>query len=187
MFAATIELVARHGVAGVRYEEVAELSGVHRTSIYRNWPTRDGLVREAIAGYADDMAPVPDTGDLRTDLVEFLCRLAGALITPTGRAIVQALQLAAPGSPDLHELARRLTAERLAAVQRRLDGATAAGQLPPVDAAQLNELLAGPVHYRVNAGEEFTRADAERIVDVVLAGLRSTAGKPTGRSSPVVR
>ena len=97
------------------------------------------------------------------------------LTRPTGRAIVHALQLAVPGSPELRELARRLTAGRLGAVQQRLDEATAAGQLPPVDPAQLNELLAGPVHYRVNTGGEFTHADAERTVDVVLAGIRATA------------
>jgi hypothetical protein len=50
------------------------------------------------------------------------------------------------------------------------------GELPPVDTSLLGEMLSGPVHLIVNRGiRPFTRADAERIVDVVLAGIRATA------------
>ena len=50
------------------------------------------------------------------------------------------------------------------------------GELPPVDYALFGEMISGPVHLIVNRGlRPFTRADAERIVDVVLAGIRATA------------
>lgn len=49
------------------------------------------------------------------------------------------------------------------------------GELPPVDISLLGEMISGPVHLIVNRGiRPFTRADAERIVDVVLAGIRAT-------------
>jgi hypothetical protein len=36
-------------------------------------------------------------------------------------------------------------------------------------------MISGPVHLIVSRGtRSFTRADAERIVDVVLAGIRAT-------------
>ncbi len=39
-------------------------------------------------------------------------------------------------------------------------------------------MLSGPVHLIVNRGmRTFSRADAERIVGVVLAGLRATAAR----------
>ncbi|PRC50192.1 TetR family transcriptional regulator, partial [Mycobacterium sp. ITM-2017-0098] len=45
---------------------------------------------------------------------------------------------------------------------------------PPVDSAFLGEMISGPVHLIVNRGTRpFTRSDAERIVGVVLAGIRA--------------
>jgi AcrR family transcriptional regulator len=92
ILAATVDLVARAGVAGFTYDEVAERAGVHKTSVYRNWPNRDDLVIEALSRHADQQVPFADTGDLRADLVEFLLALAAELETSIGRALVNALQ-----------------------------------------------------------------------------------------------
>ncbi|MFI0805384.1 TetR/AcrR family transcriptional regulator [Amycolatopsis lurida] len=91
ILAATVELIARDGVSGFRYEEVADRAGVHKTSIYRNWPERDELVIEALSRHADRQVPFADTVDLRADLVEFLLTLAGELETPVGRALLHAV------------------------------------------------------------------------------------------------
>jgi len=40
---ATLELVNAHGLDGVTVAEVAERAGVHETSIYRRWRTREEL------------------------------------------------------------------------------------------------------------------------------------------------
>ena len=47
ILAATAELVARDGTTGFRYEDVADVAGVHRASVYRHWPDREQLVAEA--------------------------------------------------------------------------------------------------------------------------------------------
>jgi hypothetical protein len=61
---------------------------------------------------------------------------------------------------------------------RRVALAVERGELPPVDTSLLGEMLSGPVHLIANRGlRPFTRADAERIVDVVLAGIRATASR----------
>lgn len=54
---ATAELIARNGVGGLRYDQVAELAEVNRTSIYRNWPDRTTLVADALATFGADAAP----------------------------------------------------------------------------------------------------------------------------------
>ncbi|MDF2825297.1 MAG: TetR/AcrR family transcriptional regulator [Mycobacterium sp.] len=174
ILAATAELVARDGIAGFRYEDVAEVAGVHKTSVYRNWPDRDELVVEALLRYAEDLASVADTGDLHRDLVDFLVALAGALETPFGRTLEQAVQPARHHS-TIQALTRVLD-ERVAAMRTRVDSAVAQGELPPVDSSFLGEMISGPVHLIVNRGmRPFRRADAERIVGVVLAGIRATA------------
>ena len=174
ILAATAELVARDGIAGFRYEEVAELAGVHKTSVYRNWPDREELVVEALLQYADDVGSVGDTGELRRDLVDFLMTIAEALDRPIARALTLATQ-AAHESPAVRRAATRILEERAAATRRRVDLAIDRGELPPVDYSLLGEMISGPVHLIVNRGiRPFTRADAERIVDVVLAGILAT-------------
>ncbi|MDA2806068.1 TetR/AcrR family transcriptional regulator [Nocardiopsis suaedae] len=172
---AAAELVARDGVSGFRYEEVAERAGVHKTSVYRNWPDRERLVADALLRYAEDLASVADTGDVHRDLVDFLVAMAGGLETPFGRALEQAVQPAG-GNPAVRQAVAGILDRRVAALQRRIDAAADRGELPPVDGSFLGEMLSGPVHLIVNRGTRpFTRADADRIVGVVLAGVRATA------------
>jgi len=174
---ATLHVVARDGIAGLRYEEIAELAGVHRTSVYRNWPDRDDLVNAALLQYSGTVE-LEDTGDLRHDLVDYLVALAELLSTTTGRAMQRAIQ-SARENPEVAVSVHRIFEQRLAALQQVVDHAVARGELPPVDGYFLAELLTGPVHLYVSRGlRPFTRAEAERITDVVLAGLRHTAGQP---------
>ncbi|KWX21654.1 TetR family transcriptional regulator [Mycolicibacterium wolinskyi] len=179
ILAATAELVARDGIAGFRYEEVAEAAGVHKASVYRNWPDREELVVEALLRYAEDLASVADTGDIHRDLVDFLVALAGGLETPFGRTLEQVIQPARERATV--QVLSRILDERVAAMRQRVDTAVDRGELPPVDSAFLGEMISGPVHLIVNRGlRPFTRADAERIVDVVLAGIRATV-RPSPR------
>lgn len=175
ILAATAELVARHGVAGFGYEDVAELAGVHKTSVYRNWPDRDALVSEAILRGAEDMLSVPDTGDLRRDLADFLVALGESLASARGQALVQAAR-AARENPATREAVTAVYEQRTALMRERLDRAVAGGDLPPVDGYLVTLLLSGPVYgYHDQGLRPFTRAEAERITDIVLAGLRQIA------------
>ncbi|MEV6279707.1 TetR/AcrR family transcriptional regulator C-terminal ligand-binding domain-containing protein [Nocardia sp. NPDC051832] len=172
---ATAELVARDGIAGFRYEEVAERAGVNKTSVYRNWPDREELVVQALLRYAEDLATVADTGDIHRDLVDYLLALAGGLETPFGRTLEQAIQ-PAHQSPALRQALTRILDQRQLALQQRVDAAVDRGELPAVDSAFLGEMISGPVRLVVNRGlRPFTHRDAERIVEVVLAGIRATA------------
>ncbi|SES35969.1 transcriptional regulator, TetR family [Lentzea xinjiangensis] len=174
ILAATTELVARNGVAGLRYEEIAELAGVNKNSVYRNWPDRVELVSEALLQYAEDSAPLHDSGNLRRDLVDFLMVFSERLSSSIGRALSQAA-IAAPGNADLDEAVRAVYDQRLVAARKRFDSAADKGEIPPVDSYFLTELLAGPVYLYINRRRHpFTREVAEKIVDVVLAGIRTT-------------
>jgi AcrR family transcriptional regulator len=173
ILAATTELVARDGVAALRYEAIAELAGVNKNSVYRHWPDRADLVRDALLQHAEESAPLHDSGDLRRDLVDFLLMFAERLSSSIDRALLQAT-IAASGSTELDEAVRATYDRRLATVRRRFDSAVDQGEIPPVDSYFLTELLAGPVYlYVIRRRHPFTREVAEKIVDVVLAGVRS--------------
>jgi AcrR family transcriptional regulator len=172
---ATAELVARDGIAGFRYEEVAELAGVHRTSVYRNWPEREELVVAALLQYAEDLASIADTGDLHRDLVDYLVALAVGLDSPFGQALELATHTT-DANPAVRQTVSTILEQRGAAMRRRLSLGVDRGELPPVDSAFLGEMISGPARLIVNRGvRPFTRTDAERIVNVVLAGIRATA------------
>jgi AcrR family transcriptional regulator len=171
---ATVTIVARHGVSGLRYDEVAELAGVNKASIYRRWPRRDTLVSEALTRLADQEAPIGNTGDLRADLTDFLVALAASLSSPVGRAIGSALHTS-ESSADLRRVVQSFFDRRTSTLDQRISQAVDSGELPRVDTHLLVELLSGPVHLHVTRGvADFTAADAERIVDVILAGIRAT-------------
>jgi AcrR family transcriptional regulator len=173
ILAATLELLARDGLAGFRYEEVAERAGVHKTSVYRNWPDRDELIVDALAEHAELEVPLHDSGDLREDLVTFLLTLVARLDSPDGRALVSAMH-----ERDRQQVGRAVRGvldRRVELVRKRLETAAERGELKPVDPVFFAQLVSGPVHmHLMGAGQEFGRAEAERVVDVVLAGLRAT-------------
>ena len=65
--------------------EVAERSGVSRTTIYRWWPTPTDLLREALAFHTRRLDP-PDTGSWPGDVYALIAQLAAFLSDPIERA-----------------------------------------------------------------------------------------------------
>src|SRR5262249_25450556 len=69
---ATLAELTEHGYAGLTVENVAERSGVHKTTIYRRWGGVDGLIVNALDLAAQDNWAPPDTGSLEGDLTGFV-------------------------------------------------------------------------------------------------------------------
>ncbi|MEU6133101.1 TetR/AcrR family transcriptional regulator C-terminal ligand-binding domain-containing protein [Saccharopolyspora sp. NPDC047091] len=173
---AAAELIARDGIGGLRYDQVAELAEVNKTSVYRNWPDRDALVADALATFGADAAPLHDSGDVDADLADFLESLAAATASPQGRALLNVVA-SARENPELRAVVDEVFDRRLSVLGHRLEVAVERGELPPVESSFLAELLAGPVQLFVTRGARaFTRADAVRVITVVLAGIRATHG-----------
>ncbi|MEU5261604.1 TetR/AcrR family transcriptional regulator [Amycolatopsis sp. NPDC021455] len=174
---AAAELIARDGIGGLRYDQVAELAEVNKTSVYRNWPDRTALVADALATYGAAAAPLPDSGDIDADLVDFLEALAATTASAQGRALL-AVVAAARENPELRAVVDEVYDRRLATLRDRLQTAVERGELPAIDLSFLGEMLTGPVQLFVSRGaREFTRADARQVSAIVLAGVRATAGR----------
>jgi AcrR family transcriptional regulator len=73
--AALLEL-ARSGHAGFRMDAVASMAEVNKTTIYRRWPSRAALVAAVVDRMRTPLRenPLPDTGQLESDLVEAFAR-----------------------------------------------------------------------------------------------------------------
>lgn len=78
--AAWIELVET-GYARLTMESVAARAGTSEPVLYRRWPNKDQLALAAFEHHrrSHPIAPTPDTGALRTDLIAQLTALSHAL------------------------------------------------------------------------------------------------------------
>ncbi|QYC39802.1 Transcriptional regulator, TetR family [Nonomuraea coxensis DSM 45129] len=84
---ATLDELAESGYAGLTMERVAERAKASKASLYRRWPSRLELVAEAVRTVLPTPESVPDTGELRGDLVAMLSQAARVLSGPAGEAL----------------------------------------------------------------------------------------------------
>lgn len=177
IFDAALTLLGELGYDGVTIEGVAARSGVNKTTLYRWWPSKDALLREAIVESRLLELRIPDTGNLRDDLTGLLTQILRLL---TGRGsgrlasmIPMAIQ-AATHRPELAELAREFLTDRLSRELPVFDRAVRRGELrADVDPKLLMDLLTGALWVRVFLrGERPTRPFVDSVVDLALAGAR---------------
>ncbi|MDQ2814699.1 MAG: TetR/AcrR family transcriptional regulator [Actinomycetota bacterium] len=65
---AALHLVTDEGLEAVTHHHLAEVAGYSRATIYKHWPTRNVLLRDAFAHLSDGEHHTP-AGDLRSDLI----------------------------------------------------------------------------------------------------------------------
>jgi AcrR family transcriptional regulator len=102
ILAATLKMVAAHGVTATTIEGIAAEAGVGKTTIYRRWQSKNDLIVAAVAEMAPRGDP-PDTGTLYGDLKALAelqrQRLAGTgLLTVAPRVLAESMN-----DPELHQ------------------------------------------------------------------------------------
>lgn len=163
------------GVDGVTVASVAEAAGVHVTSIYRRWRTREQLITDAVLNHLDPLAiEVPDTGTVRDDLIALLSALDASMSSPQNWALLRLATM--PVEIDrLEEARRRITSERMAEVATILERGVDRGEISPgVDQRLALEAMYGPIHARrLLTHEQVDEAYLEGLVDLFLNGIRA--------------
>jgi AcrR family transcriptional regulator len=130
-----------HGEFGV--PDVAERSGVHRATVYRRWPTRAKLLREALTLYTGVVA-LPDTGNLRRDLRLLANQLAEVFSDPFVVAMNGAI--ASGSDPELAAVAIEHWTPVFGEISRMLKLASEGGEaMAIVDSELLSYLLVSPL------------------------------------------
>jgi len=72
-------------------EAVAARAGVHKTTIYRRWPTKERLVAAALGAQAGGAIPIPDTGTVSGDLLQLARQVTANICSPVGGGLVRVL------------------------------------------------------------------------------------------------
>lgn len=176
------ELIAS-GYGRTSVDGVAARAGIHKTTIYRRWGTKERLVAEALDDAADVRTDVPDTGDIDADMRSLAVAVAATLATHEGAATVRAIVAEAPGSPELAAVMSGFWAARRARVGPIIEHAIARKQLPATtDPSELMKYVAAPIYYQLLMSDEpLTDATADRAAAAVLTAARANLLTPPPR------
>lgn len=164
-------LLAERGYDHLTMEGIAGRAGVGKQTIYRWWPSKGAVIAECLleGKLLDGRLTLPDTGDVRRDLTDWLVDVFALLESAQGETILRSLIAAAA---EHAEIGRRLRdslsgSESISGRLERAIGTTP--NLPegaPVE--QLAEALIGAVLLRALSRAPIQPGDAERLLDAVL-------------------
>ncbi len=169
---ATSELLTEVGYDRLTIDEVAERAGVHKTTVYRRWPTKPELIAEAVRVHSDENVPIPDTGTVLGDLQALASEVVANIGSDGGTRRSRSIAAAAATSDELAAGLHEFWVHRLTAAAPIIERAIARGELPPdSDANLIIETLVGPIWLRVLlTGEPIDVDLAERIALLVATG-----------------
>lgn len=95
---ATVDLLVAAGPGGATVDAVARAAGTSKAAVYRRWPGKNELIVAAVRSLSR-IPDVPDTGELRVDLLT--CALRYAHVDPRGIGVLRGVLGEAMRDPDL--------------------------------------------------------------------------------------
>jgi AcrR family transcriptional regulator len=172
---ATLQLLDDQGFAALRIDDIARVSGVAKTTIYRRWPSLTALVVAAMEAALGPRA-IPETGDVEADLLA-LIRLVHQAISraPFVRALpligVELMQH--PGLAQQYR-ARIIDPARDQAIRLVRTGMEQGLFRPDIDPSLVVDAVISPVIYRsVVLHEDLSLQDLLAVGDMILRSIRT--------------
>ena len=147
---ATLDELTAVGYGDLSFESVAHRAGVHKTTLYRHWPDREALVRDALLARSEVTVPIPDTGSLRNDLIAFARAIVANITAPEYEAVVRAVASDARVEGALGQASRDFWRERFPLARLIVLRGIERGEISSdVDANLLLESILGPIYLRL--------------------------------------
>jgi AcrR family transcriptional regulator len=177
VLAAAFEEVVANGFDGATVAGVAKRSGVHETTVYRRWVTRENLLVAALLERSADAIPAPDTGSTREDLLAMVRGVIAYAGSAEGTALLRAALL--PVDDDYAGAREAFWARRLDVLSPVVTRGIERGDVrADIDARLLLEMLVAPIHGRLLlTGEPVDDDFVQHLVDQALTGAASTSGE----------
>jgi AcrR family transcriptional regulator len=177
---ATRQLLEERGFVDLTIEEVAQRASVGKATIYRHWPTKGTLVFESFAVQFLAAQPLPDTGNLRGDLLGALRSWIRTVKgTVTGRTLV-GLIAEVQRDPELAELWRDnfvvpVRAQHRVLIERAIERHEIAST---TDVDVTLDLLFGAAYHRLLQSHlALSDRFAQAVVDTIIGGVASDTAK----------
>ena len=174
---AAVELLTEVGAEATTMSAVIERSGVARATVYRRWPNREQLLIAALREIKG-RGPIALSGDLETDIARSAEQARHTLAEERFRSILPLLARdlverggrRREGSATFHRVAPNYA--RLAQVYEQ--SAREAGLRDDIEGELVSDLIIGAQLARLlSTGRPPTKATTDRLVEIVLAGLRA--------------
>ena len=175
VLAAVAAELAEHGYADASVERVAARASIAKTTIYRRWGGLGGLLADLMAEYAAQEIPVPDEGDLGSDLQALSRSVVNSVQDPAIGAAFASIVATAVQDPAARGVLSRFTGSRAAIMSVIVDRAARRGEVPPgTDATEVIQTVTAQLFFRLFvAGEPFTEAAADRAAAIAAAAARA--------------
>ena len=172
IFRATLEELASADYGGLTFERVALRAGVNKTTLYRRWPEKAALVRDALTSMVDEFTLEPTTGSLREDLLRIGRKTVEFASSFMGQCL-QRLRLLNHPEPELAAIAKSLDARHQAKLNELAAAAVERGDVPEdTDVRLLLDMFGGALWiFLFHKNERVDDVLIARIVDRLLYGV----------------
>jgi AcrR family transcriptional regulator len=155
VLSAFLDLLVESGYSQLSFDALADRAGVHKTTLYRRWGSRENVLLDAALQSAGEAVPLPDTGGLHSDLYALGAAIAENLRSPAAEAMLRAVVSEAMAEPSVAQAARQFWEKRFAGARAIVTRAVARGEASAsVDAGMIIEALIGPMYLRVLVTQE---------------------------------
>ncbi len=185
VLAAARTTLLRRGFVQFSIAEVARLSGVHETSIYRRWGTRAALIVEAVLSHYERELPIPNTGVLRDDVVRLLHGLLDTLNSRLGITLIRMVAGPEGASEEVKAVREMYWGRRRQELKVVFERGIDRGELPrDTDPDLLLDTLIGTFYVRalITTGSLDTHLP-EQVTDLVLWGAVHERRAPPSKNS----
>jgi AcrR family transcriptional regulator len=169
---AALEVLAERGWRGVTIDQIATRAGVARTTVYRRHGSLHGILL-MLMGDIYAQVPVPDTGNVETDLIALMRDVAAVWRDPDHVHYLSALVAAQHEDQGLADAYHAQFRHRRDATTAIVTRAITRGELPPdTDADLLLDFLAGIVAQRILLRRDsLEQTFPETVVTQLLRGF----------------
>ncbi len=184
VLAAVVEELLAVGYGKLSFESVAARAGVHRTTVYRRWATREALVADALLTQRRGEVPMPDTGSVRADLRLLAGAVAADIVSPVGEGLLRTLISGAGRVPEMTAAAQQFWNTRFALASSVVVRAIERGELPRgTDPQLLIEVLIAPLYLRLLVTcRPVTDGYVDQLVRLVVGGAQAGAAPVVERA-----
>ena len=159
--AATVRLVREHGYAGTTLDQIARAAGVAKTTVYRRWDSKAGLVLDALVAVLGE-PPVPARGDELRGTIGWLAARIG---DPAVHQLLVGLVGEAVRDPDVRASMRRRIRQPF---EERL---AEAWDADPVDVDLAFDVVVGSLLHHAALAGSIDPAVVDAVTDVALGLL----------------
>jgi AcrR family transcriptional regulator len=169
---ATYDLLAECGYQGLRVDAVAARAQASKATLYRHWPTKAGLVIDAVKFCRAAEEDLPDTGSLRGDLVAWFTEMATLMNGDQG-PILAGLFAALQSEPELAAELRSMRDSKAVYADVICSRALARGELRAgYNPDLVDEIVPAQMFMRAFAlGEPLDAAFVDHLVDDIILPL----------------